>query len=342
MQDTCLFRATIKAFFVPERELFNLDVAQSVFRNIYSELKGPTNEPLPSALRITTIDIKKLWISWRLCMSSAKQNSSIAKLIVGAMSIDGVLDEVERKKVANTLDAIGMGELIADVGVAIEEDDGNFNMFDECETLVSSLGEAANEVTPLIFRIIADVLAHDRFVSQREATYLSSVAKRLNIADDQAQSIFRQVMNDRRGRLEVSGKSIDEILNPQLKSILSFEGADGLVGKLDDQSMEELMAEATSALSAGAAISPEDVGRALAVLGLPSTATVDQAEEVWLETIRALDLPKMSGLGETFVSAAITRISRINEAYKTVLKFHEQALAARVSANTGLDQDQAA
>ena len=48
-------------------------------------------------------------------MSSAKQNFSIARLIVGAMCIDGSLDREERKRVSQILEELGMGELIADV-----------------------------------------------------------------------------------------------------------------------------------------------------------------------------------------------------------------------------------
>ena len=32
----------------------------------------------------------------------------------------------------------------------------------------------------------------------------------------------------------------------------------------------------------------------------------------------------MANLGETYVTAAINRITRINDAYKTILHFHEQ------------------
>ena len=31
----------------------------------------------------------------------------------------------------------------------------------------------------------------------------------------------------------------------------------------------------------------------------------------------------MADLGETFVSAALNRITRVNEAYKTILHFHD-------------------
>ena len=78
------------------------------------------------------------------------------------------------------------------------------------------------------------------------------------------------------------------------------------------------------AQESAANISVDDVERALTVLGLPSTAHLDDATDVWKETIDNLNLPKMANLGETFVSAAINRITRVNEAYKTILHFHQK------------------
>lgn len=253
-------------------------------------------------------------------MSSAKQNQHIGRLIVGAMSIDGSLDKSERKKVASTLEELGMGELIADVGSAIEEDHGNINMFEECKALMHSLGSEAKAISPLIFRIIADVVASDRFVSAAEANYLAAMAKRLEISIEEARAIFKQVIADRRGRIEVAPSSVDAALHPHLKELLSFNGAESLVGQLVKDSVEEKIQEAQTA---GSDVSLEDVERAMTVLGLSTNATLEDAEEVWRETIDNLNLPKMASLGETFVSAAINRITRINEAYKAILRFHE-------------------
>ncbi len=252
-------------------------------------------------------------------MSSAKQNQHIARLIVGAMSIDGSLSKKEREKVAITLDKIGMEELIADVGAALEDDFGNFNMFQECKDLLTLLGAEAQEVTPLVFRIVCDVVASDRFVSAQEATYLSAMAKKLELTDQRATSIFKQVLADRNSRLEIAGNAIDEKIHPHLKKLLSFSGAETLVGKITEGSIDELITTAQDQH-----ISVDEVTRALTVLGLSSTAGLDVATEVWKETIDNLNLPKMANLGETFVSAAINRITRINEAYKTVLNFHEK------------------
>ena len=263
-------------------------------------------------------------------MSSATQNLSIARLIVGAMTIDGSLDKGEREKVATTLDRIGMGELIAYVGAALDEDSGDFNLYEECKTLRESLGAEAAELIPLVFRVVVDVVASDRFVSSREASYLSALSRRLEISTKQAQQIFKQVLAERHGRLEVAGSKVDSIINPNLKDLLSFDGADSLVGALDPDSLDAL-AEHTDAMAEGEKVSYDELQRALAILGLDGNAKVKDAEGVWRETINTLDLPKMAQMGETFVSAAINRISRINEAYKTVLHYQTQKTSLKAA-----------
>jgi|GEM_PF-3655651 len=261
-------------------------------------------------------------------MSSAKQNYAIARLIVGAMSIDGSFDKQESEQVASTLNSIGMGELIADVGSVIEEGDYDcINLFEECREIKESLGPDGGDSAILIFRVISDVLASDRFVSEREAAYLSAIARKLGLEAPIARKIFKQVMAERRGRLEISGSEIDETINPHLKDLLSFEGSEGLVGELDSDSLEEMVQMATQSMAEGEAISHDDFARAMTILGLESNAKLEDAEEVWKETISNLNLPRMADLGETFVSAAIQRITKVNEAYKTILHFHQKASA---------------
>ena len=244
------------------------------------------------------------------------------------MSIDGSHSKAERDKVAATLERIGMGELAADVGAAIEDDDGTFNMFQECKELVASLGADAHEVTPLIFRVVCDVIASDRFVSAQEASYLSAMAKRLELGEEAATSIFKQVLASRKSRLEVAASGVDESIHPHLKKLLSFPGAEDLVGRSTEGSIDEMIYQAQSK---GSEISVDDVARALTVLGLPDTAKIEHATEVWKETIDNLNLPKMANLGETFVSAAINRITRVNEAYKTIVHFHESMGSRRAA-----------
>jgi len=259
-------------------------------------------------------------------MSSAIQNRHIGRLIVGAMSIDGSLSKIERDKVAANLDRVGLGELIGDVGAAIEDDDGTFNMFQECKELLASLGAHAPEATPLVFRAVCDVIASDRFVSASEATYLSAMAKKLELTDEKASAIFKQVLADRKSRLEVAASGVDEVIHPHLKKLLSFPGAEDLVGRSTEGSIDEMINRAQHEAED---ISVDDVSRSLAVLGLPDTAKLDDATQVWKDTIDNLNLPKMANLGETFVSAAINRISRVNEAYKTILNFNERLNGAR-------------
>ncbi len=251
-------------------------------------------------------------------MSSAKQNFSIARLIVGAMCIDGSLDREERKKVSQILENLGMIELIADVGVALDADEGDFNLFQECDELLSSLGNMASEVTPLIFRIVADVVASDKFVSAQEITYLSALARRLGLASATAAKILQQVLAHTRGRLEISSKQVDANINSYLKELLSFPGADFLTGR--DYAAEAAEPKMEAKAEPQTTVSPEELSRALTVLGLDQNSRLAEAEGVWRETIVHLDLPKMAELGETFVSAAINRITRINEAYKAVLR----------------------
>ena len=266
-------------------------------------------------------------------MSSAKQNRHIARLIVGAMSIDGTLGREEQKRVARSLESLGMPELIADVGAAIEDDDGNFNVYEECKILIESLGSETDTLAPMMFRMLADVIAHDRFVSAQEATYLSSVAKRLKLTSEQSRKIFKAALTAHRSRLEVSGKNVDEAINPLLKDLLSFDGADDLVGELAPDSMEEKLHRAQSTLAESCEFNDEDIDRSLAVLGLTRGSTFEEAEEVWRETIDTLHLPKMANLGEAYVSAAIARIARINDAYRVLLTVNEHVLAGKSAKN---------
>ena len=265
-------------------------------------------------------------------MSSAKQNQAIGRLIVGAMSIDGSLDKGEREKVARALEKLSMAELLPYVGAAIDEVDGSFNMFQECKVLLETLGSDAVQVCPLIFRLVSEVIASDRFVSAQEAAYLSALAKRLNLPVVVAQQILKQVMAERRGRLEISGKSVDQGVHQNLKELLSFQGSDDLVGEVDPNSIDELIHSATSALSEGERVSMDEVERSLAILGLKSNAKLQDAEAVWRETLENLNLGKMAQLGETFVTAALNRITTINEAFKVIAKFHKAASTRKPTA----------
>ena len=250
-------------------------------------------------------------------MSSSKQNQHIARLIIGAMTIDGEMSDKELAKCGATLEAIGMGQLVAYLGSVLQEDESQYNMFQECKDLVTSLGSESKEVSPLVFRIVVDVVAADRFVSLREASYLAAMAKRLDMSMDDAKSIFKTEMARQRSRLEVSGSEIDEALNKNLKDLLSFKGADDIVGELDENALEEMLHQADE----GSQVCKDEVSRAMTILGLQSNSTIKDADKVCMQTIHKPNVPQMAELGETFVSAAIDRITAINNAYKTVLAY---------------------
>jgi hypothetical protein len=266
-------------------------------------------------------------------MSSAKQNRHIARLLVGAMSIDGELCREEQGKVAKALERLHMPELIADVGAALEEDSGDFNMFQECKDLMSSLGDESEAAAPMLFRLIVEVIASDRFVSAQEASYLSAMAKRFKLSTEVSKEIFRSVMAECRGRLELSAKDVDEFIHPHLKELLSFEGAEDIVGELEEDSLEEMLHAAQEAMGEGSDYSRDEVDRALTVLGLSTTASLEEAETVWRDTIDGVDLKAMADLGETFVTAALNRITEINDAYKKVLHVHEHIEAKMKAKN---------
>lgn len=263
-------------------------------------------------------------------MNKALQNRYIARLIVGAMTIDGSLDKKEREKTIRTLTRLHMGELIADFGSALDDADGTPNMFQEAKEFVQQLGSHAEQITPMVYRVIAEVIASDRFVSMNEAAYLSALAKRFGMSMRDAQQILKEVMAQVRGRLEVAASSVDSYINSNLKELLSFEGAEELVGQVDKDSLSEMINSAHEGLSEGESVSLDEVERAFTILGLSTNAKLADAERVWKQTIDNLNLPKLAGLGETFVSAAINQITTINNAYKTILHFHERVL------NTGL------
>jgi hypothetical protein len=262
-------------------------------------------------------------------MANSQQNKHIARLIVGAMNLDGQLSKKEREKVVKTLTEMGMQEMIADFGAAFDDDLGALNVFQECQDLVSSLGSSIGQAAPLIFRLISEVVASDRFVSSNEAAYLSGIAKRLGLSAENSRGILKEVMAKRRGRLEVSAEGVNAHINPYLKELLSFEGSQDLVGEVESDSLEEMAFQAKQAMAEGANVSFDEMERSLAILGLGSNAKLKDAETVWRETIDGLNLPKMADLGETFVTAAINRISTINEAYKTILKFHQSLTSGK-------------
>ena len=252
-----------------------------------------------------------------------EQNKSIARLIVGAMTIDGSLDKKEQDEVIASVSKLGMSELIAELGLAIENDDGSFNLFAECKALLEHLGARAAEVTDLVFTIVAEVVASDEFVSEREASYLSSLAKSLKLPIPTASAILRKVLAERRSKLEISADDVDASINKTLKELLSFEDA----AEFNQDSLASTIQTATDNEQKNL-VSREEAQRALAVLGLDSAGTFEEANKIWKDSIQNLGLSKLAELGETYVSAALHNIVQINEAYKVLLALNTQSKSA--------------
>ena len=101
------------------------------------------------------------------------------------------------------------------------------------------------------------MIASDRFVSAQEASYLSAMAKRFRLPTEVSKEIFKTVMAERRGRLEVSAKDVDKFIHPHLKELLSFEGADEIVGELPEDSLEEMLHAAQETMEQGCSYSRE-------------------------------------------------------------------------------------
>lgn len=259
-------------------------------------------------------------------MSTSKQNRLIAQLIVGALSVDGVPAKEEAMHVAHTLQHIGLEGLIPSVAFVLAEDDAQFNMFACCNELQKSLAQAKNKVqlAEIVFRVISDVVASDHFVSSREAAYLSAIAKRLEIPIENAQRILKEVMAARSGRLEIAGGDVDALLHPHMKELLSFPGAEQLVGEFGEAAFSTYAKNTCLALAEGISVSKDDLGRAYAMLGVPLHSALSKIESTWRNSISEINVAQMADLGETFVSAAINRLKEINDAYKILLQHHSK------------------
>ena len=255
-------------------------------------------------------------------MSIPVRNRSIARLIVGAMTIEGAVGPSDRNRLAESLRASGLDSLIADVGIALEDVDSNFNLFEECRILRETLGAEAPTLTPILFRIICDAIATDRFVSEQEATYLSALAKKLELPTDKARKILTEVLYSRKSRIEAAGSSIDEVIHPHLKSLMTFEGAEDLVGPIDPNSIEALIEEQQASGKTEQATITE-LHAALGTLGLTDRATLEDAKTAWREILETTNLSKLSDAGDAFVSAAIDRLSKMHAAFVVIRRFHE-------------------
>src|SRR5690606_20364273 len=86
-------------------------------------------------------------------------------------------------------------------------------------------------------------------------------------------------------------------------------------------SIQERMYDASELFDSEQSLSMDDVEKALAVLGLSSGGTLEEAEEVWKETMESINLGKLAWQGEAFLGAALERAQKIHKAYSTLLTF---------------------
>jgi tellurite resistance protein len=270
-------------------------------------------------------------------MRSAQENRIIGKILVGAMCIDGTLNKKEREHVAQILTKRGAPELVADVGAALENDFGDLDLFKECRELLEHLGNKASTATPDIFKLVASVVASDRYVSAQEAQYLSALARRLKLSTQQSQTILKGIIEEKRSRLEISGDQVDALIHPHLKELLSFCGADEKVGELSENAIEEHLYEAD--FSGQDKITVEDVEKALTILGLSSSGgSLEEAEEVWKEIMEGIKLGQLAYQGAPFVGAALDRAQKIHGAYQTLLTFEEMRNAEKKKPDTSKEE----
>ncbi len=265
-------------------------------------------------------------------MRSSQENRIIGRIIVGAMCIDGTLNKKEREHVAQILTKRGASELVAYVGTALDEDLGDLDLFKECRDLLEHLGGKAQSAAPEIFKLVSSVVASDRYVSAQEAQYLSALARRLKISTEKSKSILKEIIEEKRGRLEISGGQVDALIHPHLKELLSFCGADEKVGALAENAIEEQLHHAE--FDGSIHITPEDVEKALVVLGLSTTGgTLEEAEEVWKEKMEGVKLGQLAHQGASYVGAALEQALKVHSAYKTLLDFDAMIKAKKKKAN---------
>lgn len=255
-------------------------------------------------------------------MRTLQANKAIATILVGAMGIDGSLSKEERERVAKVLTAMGEVELLPEVGLALDNDFGDFDLFRECKNLLQTPISQSQEEVQKVFKLVASVISTDRFVSQDEASFLSALSRCLKIAPDRAKKILQEVLAARKGRIEISGDNVDALLHPHLKELLSFSGAEDIVGEAPKNSFEEGFYSASSDLSSGQ-YSEENIRKALGLLGLNSFSTPEEAEEAWLEIINSTDIKVLAKQGIDYLISTLSALTKASEAYKLIKQYSE-------------------
>ncbi len=264
-------------------------------------------------------------------MRTLQANKAIATIIVGAMGIDGSLSTEERDHVAKVLNDLGEESLLPEIGIALDNDFGDFDLFRESKTLIQSLGLNAKDEVLKVFKLVASIISTDRFVSQDEASFLSSLSRSLKISPDKGKKILHEVLSSKKSRLEISGDSVDAMLHPHLKELLSFTGAEEIVGEAPTDSFEEGFMNSGDLSSDD--FSEEKIKQALATLGLNSFSTPDEAEEAWLEIIKSTDIQTVAKQGIDYLIATLNALRKTSEAYKLIKRYTEIKANTKVTKN---------
>lgn len=248
-------------------------------------------------------------------MFTLEERKAIARIIVAGASIDGTLNSHDRESLSKILNALQLTDVLAEVGFALDHDFGDFDIFHETKILNETLGERAKKLTPIIFEIITQCVSGDRFVSAQEATFLSTLARRLKLSTHIAGKILKGVLESKRSKLEINGDQIDALLHPHLKELLSFSGSEDLVGEIHEDSIEERLYQAQQELQTTDTYAIEDIQSALITLGLNSSSSIEDAKDAWASQLEEIKLHALLHQGPAFVSAALQRAGKINEAY---------------------------
>ncbi len=262
-------------------------------------------------------------------MRTVQANKAIATIIVGAMGIDGSLSKEEREQLAKVLSQLGEQALLPDIGVALDNDFGDFDLFRESKALIQSLGTDSNDELQNVFKLVVSVISTDRFVSQDEASFLSALSRAIKISPDRAKKILQEVLTAKKSRIEISGDSVDAMLHPHLKELLSFSGAEEIVGIAPKDSFEEGFIEAGEFSSGD--FSEENIRKALKTLGLNSFSTPDEAEEAWLEIVNTADLKVLAKQGIDYLIATLSALTKASEAYKLIKRYSEIKVGSAVN-----------
>ena len=271
-------------------------------------------------------------------MFSNEESKIIARLIVAGVSIDGSLNSKERESLAEcilnqTYINSSLNTLVADVGYALDNDFGDFDIFQDSKNLLDKLGSRAVEISPKIFKLVSACVSGDRFISAQEASFLSALSRRLKISTPIAGKILKELIESKRGKIEVGGEQIDALIHPHLKELLSFSGSNELVGEIKEDSLEERIFQASQELSEIKKYSHEEIQNSLSALGLNSTSSIEDAKEIWQKSLASINLLKLSEQGETFVTAALNQAKIINDAYTLLVSVEKSIRLAESKKN---------